>query len=90
MQNDGSNARIIYETNNSSSDTDYEILYSLSKDEFGLFGFSTMLADSIVYDKEHGGAGRLHRYRCLRRRQAGRVCSLRAGTGEKHHTGRTL
>jgi Ca-activated chloride channel family protein len=33
---------------------DIELEYSLSKEELGLFGFSTMLADSIVFDNENG------------------------------------
>jgi Ca-activated chloride channel homolog len=52
--NEGNSAQIFYEANDIFADSDYDILYSLNKDEFGLFGFSTMLADSIVYDKENG------------------------------------
>ncbi|MBU0473956.1 MAG: VWA domain-containing protein [Bacteroidetes bacterium] len=52
--NDGTNANIHMQIYESAADKDYEVLYSLSTEEFGLFGFSTMLADSLVFDKEEG------------------------------------
>ncbi|NOX66276.1 MAG: VWA domain-containing protein, partial [Chlorobi bacterium] len=54
INNDGSNAHIALEMDNLSADKDYEVKYSLNTDEFGLFGFSTKLADSLVFDKEEG------------------------------------
>ena len=54
IMNTSNAASIVYESSEGSTDENFNILYSLSTDEFGLFGFSTMLDDSIVYDKEHG------------------------------------
>ncbi|HHE64667.1 MAG TPA: VWA domain-containing protein, partial [Bacteroidetes bacterium] len=54
ISNDGTNAHITLEINGVVADNNYEVLYSLSPEEFGLFGFSTMLADSLVFDPEEG------------------------------------
>ncbi|MCF6270160.1 MAG: VWA domain-containing protein [Melioribacteraceae bacterium] len=54
ITNNGTNASITYQVNELAADRDYRVLYSLSTDEFGLFGFSTMLADSLVFDSEDG------------------------------------
>ncbi|MEN8194419.1 MAG: VWA domain-containing protein, partial [Bacteroidota bacterium] len=52
--NDGNNANLILQIDDQPADKNYEVLYSLSTNEFGLFGFSTMLPDSLVFDKEEG------------------------------------
>ena len=52
--NDGANANIHMQIYELAADKDYEVLYSLSTEEFGLFGFSTKLPDSLVFDKEDG------------------------------------
>lgn len=54
IYNDGTTANITLEIDNSSADKNYEVRYSLNTNEFGLFGFSTKLADSLVFDKEEG------------------------------------
>ncbi len=54
ITNEGTNAGINLRVDDSPADRDYDVEYSLSTDEFGLFGFSTMLPDSLVYDKEEG------------------------------------
>ena len=54
IENNSNSASILYESSGITADKDFEISYSLTTSEFGLFGFSTMLNDSIVYDKENG------------------------------------
>ena len=53
-QNNSNDALVIYESSSIAADKNFEVNYSLTTTEFGLFGFSTMLNDSIVYDKENG------------------------------------
>ncbi len=54
VQNNGNEASVLYEVFDLPADLDFEIEYSLSNDELGLFGFSTMLPDSLIFDKENG------------------------------------
>jgi Ca-activated chloride channel homolog len=54
LTNDGTNASVGLLFSELAADKNYEVNYSLSTEEFGLFGFSTMLHDSLVFDREDG------------------------------------
>ncbi|MBD3224726.1 MAG: VWA domain-containing protein [Caldithrix sp.] len=50
ITNDGHNAAIVYTLYESTASSNYEITYTLSAEELGLFGMSTVLPDSEVPD----------------------------------------
>lgn len=50
LSNDGTTASLAYEAYEAPAVLDYRVRYSLSLSELGLFGFSTLLADSAVAD----------------------------------------
>ena len=54
LSNDGNMANLQCSLDNVAADEDYIVRYSLSLDELGLFGMSTMIPDSLVPD-EYGG-----------------------------------
>ena len=55
IDNSGDSAVINFHINESQADKDYKILYSLSTNELGLFGFSTFQPDSLVPDQYSKG-----------------------------------
>lgn len=55
ITNNGTEANVKTEMFEISANQDYNIVYSLSLDELGLFGFSTSLADSLIPDQFGNG-----------------------------------
>jgi Ca-activated chloride channel homolog len=55
INNSGYSALINFNINEAQADKDYKVLYSLSTDELGLFGFSTLQPDSLVPDQYSKG-----------------------------------
>ena len=55
IDNDGATASVVWSASNAPANADFRITYSLSQTELGLFGFSTILPDSLVGDSgPHG------------------------------------
>ena len=50
VENDGSMATVAWAASDATRDADYRVVFTLSQEELGLFGFSTLLPDSLVAD----------------------------------------